>query len=686
MSKTQPSDRSRNPEARAAELRNALRRHERLYYAGSPEISDREFDALMDELLEIERAHPALVTPDSPSQRVGGEPVDGFDQIDHQPPMLSLDNTYNEEELDDWMDRLQKLLVDELGDSDSFGIPLVTELKVDGVSISILYEDGVLTQAATRGNGRVGDDVTENVKTIRAIPLRLDESADPPARLLVRGEIYMPRSVFMQLNERRKAADEPLYVNPRNTTAGTIRLLDSREVASRSLSAVVYDAASPQLSERHSETLERLVSFGLPVHPSWQVCHTTAEVHAYLEHWTERRHALDFDTDGVVVKVEGVGQREIFGATSKAPRWAVAYKFEAEQALTKVEGIGAQVGRTGALTPVAFLEPVFVAGTTVKRATLHNYEDLARKDVRVGDVVAIEKGGDIIPKVVEVRVSERPRDSVPFVPPTHCPVCGEPVAKLDDEVALRCVNVACPAVVRESIRHFVSRNAMNIEGLGEKLIDQLLEAGLVEDYTSLYELRAEDLIGLEGWGEKSATRLREELEKSKGQGLARLLHAVGIRFVGERVAAILARDLKTLDAIEAASEDDLTELEEIGPKVAASVRQFLDHPGNRERLDRLRSFGVSVEALEPEVSADAQSPLEGQRVVLTGTLESMTRSAAKRRLEQLGARVSGSVSAKTDLLIAGEKAGSKLKKAEELGVETLDEAGLIQLLESAGRS
>ena len=664
---------------RADELRGELHRHERLYYAGEPEISDREFDALMDELIELEREHPELIVPDSPSQRVGGAPVEGFEQVEHQPPMLSLDNTYNAEELDDWMGRLERMLTDEGEDPASIG--LVTELKVDGVSISILYEDGVLTRAATRGNGRVGDDVTENVRTIRAIPLRLDEASEPPARLLVRGEIYMPRSVFVELNERRREAGEQLYVNPRNTAAGTIRLLDSREVSARSLSAVVYDAAAPQLAEQHSRTLGRLASLGLPVHPSWQVCRSTDAVHAYLEHWTEHRHALDFDTDGVVVKVEDVAQREIFGATSKAPRWAVAYKFEAEQALTRVEGIGAQVGRTGALTPVAYLEPVFVAGTTVKRATLHNYEDLARKDVRVGDLVAIEKGGDIIPKVVEVRLEERPQDSVPFEPPTHCPVCGEPVSKLDDEVALRCVNAACPAVVRESIRHFVSRNAMNIEGLGEKLIDQLLEADLIKDYTSLYELRSEDLIGLEGWGEKSATRLREELEKSKTRGLARVLHAVGIRFVGERVASILARDLETFDALLAASEEELTELEEIGPKVAASVRQFLDHPGNRQRLERLRGFGVRLEALEPDGDASDDKPLEGRRIVLTGSLESLTRSAAKRRLELLGARVSGSVSAKTDLLIAGEKAGSKLKKAEELGIEILDEAGLLQLLD-----
>ena len=660
--------------ARAQQLREEIRHHEHAYYVeASPEISDRDFDALMSELVQLEADHPELRTPDSPTQRVGGEPLEGFESVEHDPPMQSLDNAYGEDELDEWMQRQLRRLESEGGlDPELDGVDLVAELKVDGVSMSILYEDGVLVRAATRGNGRVGDDVTENVRTIRTLPLRLKGTA--PERLLVRAEVFMPRSVFAELNEERRKADEPLYVNPRNTTAGTVRLLDSREVARRRLSAIVFDAAVPELGKTHWDSLAALGELGLPVHDSRALCADLNEVKQFLGKWREERGDLDFDTDGVVLKVNSRSLRDILGSTSKAPRWAIAYKFDAEQAITTVNEIRAQVGRTGAVTPVAELAPVFVGGTTVARATLHNYEDLARKDVRTGDTVVIEKGGDIIPKVVRVELDARPEDSVAFEPPKRCPVCDHGLQRFEGEVALRCVNSACPAIVGESIRHFVGRSAMAIEGLGTKLIDQLLDEDLIRDVTSLYELRTEDLAALEGWGATSANKLQGELEKSKSRGLAPLLFALGIRFIGERVAGILATHFGSMDALMEADAEALEKVPEIGPKVAASLRAYCDDDENRARIERLRSFGLDFTAPQAEASVDAR--LEGKTVVLTGTLSTMTRREAKAELEALGARVSGSVSKNTDLLVAGESAGSKLSKAEKLGVEIWDEQRL----------
>jgi DNA ligase (NAD+) len=685
------TDSSTSPQTleRATWLRAELVRHERLYYQeAAPEISDREFDALMAELVQLEEEHPDLRTPDSPTQRVGGAPLEGFEQVAHDPPMQSLDNGYGLDDLRAWSDRLVRLAEEEHLDPEiaEHGLDLVCELKIDGVSISLVYEDGVLSQAATRGNGRVGDLVTENVRTVRRIPLRLEsrDNTPIPQRLVVRGEIFMPRSIFAELNEQRREAGEALYVNPRNTTAGTIRLLDSRTVAARRLDAVIYDIASRPLASRHSEHLELLAGFGFPVHPAWRRCHGTDEVEQYIAEWTGKRAELDVDTDGVVVKIDRLDQRDLFGQTSKAPRWALAYKFEAEQAQTRLLRITEQVGRTGALTPVAELEPVFVAGTTVSRATLHNYEDLARKDVRVGDLVVIEKGGDIIPKVVGAVLEQRPSDSEPYLPPTHCPRCGETVVRAEGEVALRCVNPECPAIISESIRHFVSRNAMHIEGLGEKLIDQLIEHGLVRDYTSLYELKAQELMGLEGWGELSAQNLVQQIEASKTRGLARLLHALGIRFVGERVASILARHFRTLDRLRQASEEELVEAEEVGPKVAASLREFFADPVQSRRIDRLLDFGIVSRAAGQTGSHDP-GPLHGKAVVLTGTLSQFTRREAKELLERLGARVSGSVSKKTDLLVAGANAGSKLEKAKQLGVDIRSEDWLAEQVEHPER-
>ncbi len=656
---------------RAAHLRAELDRHSDLYYVHNrPEISDRDFDEMMRELSDLETAHPELATSDSPTRRVGGAPVEGFEQVEHDPPMLSLDNTYSVQEVAEWVGRLRRLVTDE-------ELAYVAELKLDGVSISLLYESGILTQALTRGNGTVGDDVTENVRTIRNLPLRL--RGEPPRRLMLRGEIYLPRMVFDELNSQREEVGLPLYVNPRNTAAGTVRLLDSREVARRGLRVSVYQSASGVDAATHSESLEKLASYGLPVESQWQIRGDLGELEAYIERWREPRHNLAFDTDGVVIKVDRLELQEKLGRTSKAPRWAVAYKFAAEQAQTLVKAITVQIGRTGVLTPVAELEPIFVGGTTVQRATLHNYEDLARKDIRVGDTVVVEKGGDIIPKVVSVLLEERSEDSVPFAIPTTCLVCGAPVVRYEGEVAWRCVNPACPAIVRESVGHFVSRNAMDIEGLGDKLIEQLLAKKLIVDYTSLYRLEEKDLSGLEGWGEKSAVNLLAQIELSKTKrSLAHLLHAIGIRFVGQRVGRILAEHFENLDALMEAENEALEAIPEIGPKVAASVRQFFADPGNSNRIQALRDAGVDFE--QPKVEKAAANPFEGKTVVLTGTLNQMTRGEAKKRLEALGARVSSSVSAKTDLVVAGEKAGSKLTKAEALGVEVTDEAGLLALL------
>jgi DNA ligase (NAD+) len=654
---------------RADELRRQIEHHEDLYYRkGKPEISDREFDRLMTELAELEAAHPQLASVDSPTRRVGGEPIEGFAQVRHEPPMQSLDNTYSLEELREWEVRVKRLCP---GEQPKY----VAELKIDGVSISLLYEDGRFARGATRGNGAIGDDVTENLRTIHALPLRLKGKVPP--RLLVRGEAYLPRSVFARLNRQREEEALPLFINPRNSAAGAIRLLDSREVARRKLSALVYQVADGWQAKDHAHALAQLAEWGFPVHDGWRDCANLAEVEGFIDEWRNRRRDLDFDTDGVVVKVDQMFLRERLGSTAKSPRWAVAYKYEPEQGRTVVEAIRVQVGRTGVLTPVADLAPVFVGGTTVRRATLHNYEDLSRKDVRVGDTVVIERGGDVIPKVVEVVLEARPKAARPFEMPERCPECGEKAVRIEGEVALRCVNPACPAVVAETIRHFVGRNAMDIEGLGDERIEQLLREGLLHDVPDLYRLDRDRLAALEGWGEKSADKLLASIDASRRRDLAHLLFALGIRHVGERIAKLLASHFGSLDALAAASEGELTEVTEIGPKVAASIRAFFTERHQRARLAALAAAGVEPPTTE---RASGPRPLAGRTVVLTGRLEEFTREEATERLERLGARVASSVSKKTDYVVAGEEAGSKLDKARTLGVPVLDEAGLARLL------
>lgn len=654
---------------RVEALRVELRRHERLYYLESrPEITDAEFDRLMRELVALEAEHPELGSPDSPSRRVGGEPADGFAAVVHAEAMLSLENAYSWEEALAWLARATRVLGREPRG-------FVVELKIDGLSISLRYEGGRLSRGATRGDGTRGEDVTGNVRTIRTIPLTVPETAP----LEVRGEVYYSKKAFERVNAAREAEGEPLFMNPRNAAAGTMRLLDSRITAKRRLDAWLYAVveATP-MPESQSAALERLKSLGLPVNPHWRRCGTFDEVREFVESWGRKRRDLDFETDGVVIKVDDRGTQEELGATAKSPRWALAYKYPAEEATTVVREIGVQVGRTGTLTPVAHFDPVVLAGTTVKRATLHNYDDLARKDVRVGDTVVVEKGGDVIPKVVRVVVEKRRRGAPPFRMPEKCPVCGDPVVKEEGEVATRCVNPACPAVVREALRHFCGRRAMNIEGLGDKLVDQLVTAGLLTDVASIYELKASDLVELERWGERSAANLIEEIEKSKGNDASRLLFALGIRHVGEKAAKTLIGHFGSLDALAAASDEELQSVEEVGPNTAAALRAWFSHPRHRELVEKLRRRGVRLEG--DKRARPAEGTLTGKTVVITGTLSGITREEAAERLAAAGAKVAGSVSKKTDFVVVGESAGSKLDKAKALGVPAVSWEEMLEML------
>jgi DNA ligase (NAD+) len=657
------------PVRRARELSDEIRRHERLYYVESrPEITDAQFDALMRELIALEEKHPELASPDSPARRVGGEPAESFAAVTHATPMLSLENAYSWEEAEAWHARLSRAL----GGTEPEAY--VAELKIDGLSITLRYEGGILVRGATRGDGRRGEDVTENVRTIRAIPLRVPEMRT----IEVRGEVYYSKTAFQRLNAEREADGDPLFANPRNAAAGTLRLLDSRVTARRRLHSWLYAIAeAPKMPGSQTETLERLREWGFPVNPHWRRCDSFEEVRAFLEDWAEKRHELDFETDGVVIKVDDRRLQEEAGATAKSPRWALAYKYPAEEAVTVVREISAGVGRTGALTPVAHFDPILLAGTTVKRATLHNYEDLARKDVRVGDTVVVEKGGDVIPKVVRVLLEKRPPDAVPFTMPERCPACGDPVVREADEVASRCVNPACPAVVREALRHFCSRRAMRIEGLGEKLIDQLVAAGLLTDVASIYGLRAEDLVALERWGEKSAANLLAEIEASKKMELSRLVFALGIRHVGEKAARTLARRFGSLDRLAAATEQELQEVGDVGPRTAATVLAWFSHPKHRALVEALRRHGLNFSEGEARL---AEGPLSGKSVVVTGVLAGISRDEATARLEAAGARVSGSVSKKTDFLLAGEAAGSKLEKAKALGVRVVTWPEMLEII------
>ena len=682
-----------DPFSRITELRRLIRHHEELYYvANQPEISDAEFDDLMRELLQLEQEHPTLVTPDSPTQRVSGRVSDGFDSVRHAEPMLSLDNAYDEDELRAFDERVRKGLAE--SGAMPASVDYVAELKIDGLSIALTYEDGALARAATRGDGTTGEDVTSNVRTIRAIPLRLRDSV--PGRIEVRGEVYLPRAAFEKMNKDRAEAGDLLFANPRNAAAGALRNLDPSLVSKRGLGSFTYQlvADEPVRPPSHAETLERLKAWGLPVEPHWRRCSGIDALVGFCTEWAEKRRSLGFDTDGVVIKVDSLERRRRLGTTSKFPRWAVAFKFPAEQKTTLLKEIAVNVGRTGAVTPFAVLDPVFVGGTTVSMATLHNADDIARKDIRAGDWVIVEKAGDVIPRVVGPVLSKRPEDSKPWVMPTTCPECGSQLHREEEEAVWRCENVSCPARLQRGLEHFAGRGAMNIEGLGESLVKQLIESGLVRDYADVYHLTTEQIANLTSTsvrgdgktierrvGEKNAAKVVEEITRSKSNDLWRLLYGLGIRHIGERGAQVLARAFGSVDALLAASLDQLQSTHEIGPVLAESLRSWLDEPRNQALLGRLRDAGLRMEVPESErAAAEGPKPLAGKTYVITGTLSSLSRDQATAALERLGAKVAGSVSKKTTAVFVGEEAGSKAEKAKALGVPMLGEQELLALI------
>ncbi len=675
---------SKSPKARVRELRELIRYHDERYYTDAdPEITDPEYDALLHELLELETAHPELVTPDSPTQRVSGEPTDGFATVKHSEPMLSLDNTYSADELGEFDSRIGKLLPDE-------AVEYVVELKLDGVSIAVTYENGVLVRAATRGDGTTGDDVTTNIRTLRSLPLRL-AGPHAGANVEVRGEVFMTRSGFASLNDARRRSEEAAFVNPRNAAAGSLKLLDPGEVRERPLRLYLYQLMDPSAFgvTRHSDALRAIAGMGLPVEPHWELVDSVEAAVAACDAWRDRRDELDYDTDGMVVKVDSLEQRERLGSTAKSPRWGIAYKFPAESASTTVTDIVVQVGRTGRLTPVAELEPVFVSGSTVSRATLHNADEIERLDVRVGDTVMIEKGGEVIPKIIKVVKSKRKGRPRRFRMPKTCPACGEPVSREEGEADTRCDNVACPAQVKRAIEHFAARGAMDIDGLGPAVIEQLVDAGLVSDYGDLYGLDPDRVVELDRMAEISTANLMAALDASRERPFDRVVFALGIRHVGSRVAQALAGRFPSVDAPAAAGTEELAETEEVGPVIAESVHTFFRSGKNLDVLAKLRDAGVRFEIEAPPESPDgrtaaakspAGTPFAGKRVVLTGSLEGMTRQEARDAIEAAGGRVTGSVSRTTDLVVAGANPGSKLEKARELGVTIVGEKELQKLL------
>jgi len=657
-------------------LRKEIAHHNRLYYVlDAPEIPDAEYDRLLRELQRLESEHPELITLDSPTQRVGAEPIKAFGQVTHKIAMLSLDNAFSDDEVSDFDRRVRERLEVQT-------VEYVAEPKLDGLAISIRYEQGVLVQAATRGDGLTGEDVTHNIRTINSIPLRL-VGDDYPGVLEVRGEVYMPKASFEGLNAMAREKGEKEFANPRNAAAGSLRQLDPRVTAKRSLSMYCYGIGTVEgvtLPETHSEVLDRLKQWGLRVSPEISVVKGVAGVLSYYQMLSEKRNSLAYEIDGVVYKVNRFNQREILGFVARAPRWAIAHKFPAQEEMTRLLDIEVQVGRTGAITPVARLEPVFVGGVTVSNATLHNEDEVRRKDVHIGDTVIVRRAGDVIPEVAAVVLSRRPKDAKPFVMPSQCPVCGSDVIRVEGETIARCSGgLYCDAQRKEAIKHFASRKALDIDGLGDKLVDQLSDQGLIHDVADLFKLTQAQLAGLERMGDKSAANLIAALEKSKQTTLAKFLYALGIREVGETTAQTLANHFLTLEAVASAETDLLQQVSDIGPIVAAHVHAFFQQAHNREVIEKLQQAGVTwpvMQAIEQD-----ELPLAGQTIVLTGTMAEMTRSEAKQRLLALGAKVAGSVSKKTSLVVAGAEAGSKLSKAESLGVEVLDEAGFIEFLQ-----
>lgn len=654
-------------------LREQIRRHDYLYYVlNQPEISDREYDKLFDQLQKLEQAHPEFVTPDSPTQRVSGMPLEGFETVRHSIPMLSIDNTYNADELRAFDERVRRQL-----ETDNYDY--VVELKIDGLAISIRYEKGRFVRAATRGNGEVGDDVTENVRTIRAIPLVLRDSTSIPDVLEVRGEVFMPTRAFVELNRYRRQAGESLFANPRNAAAGSLKLLDARITAQRHLSFFAYSTGemSEPLASEHYQTLTTFKKLGLPVNPYIKKAGDINKVVEICMEFQNRKEQLDYQIDGMVIKVNRFDQRGILGATGRAPRWCISYKFPAERAQTGVESVDIQVGKSGILTPVANLTPVQLAGTTVKRASLHNFDELRRLDVRCGDTVVIEKAGAIIPQVVEVKKALRPAGAKKVSVPDKCPNCGSSVRKDEDGVYIRCLNPDCRGQLLERLKYFVGKGQMDIDHLGEALIEQLVDAGLVKDFSDLYRLEKDQLIELERMADKSARRVLESIEKSKTRPLWRFITALGIRHIGAQSAQILAEHFGSLNALMQASLEELNSIEQIGPKMAESLYNYFRNPANRTVIERLLKAGVKPE--NPTVKRT--NKLEGKTIVVTGSLENFTRQQVQQTIRQAGGKSSSSVSKNTDFVLAGSEPGSKIDKAKKLGVRIINEKEFLKIIE-----
>jgi len=665
-------------EKKIEDLREKIRHHEYLYYVlDQPEISDLDFDKLMQQLKDLEAEHPSLITPDSPTQRVGGKPREGFVKVRHSSPMLSLDNTYNEEELRDWERRVHEL-------SGRKDVDYVCELKLDGMSLSLGYEDGHLVRGVTRGDGTIGEDVTLNVRTVRSIPLSIPKDklkkAGIPPNFEVRGELLMPTAAFKKLNEERERNGLPTFANPRNFTAGTVRQLDANVTAERRLDFFPYILLSNGRTyfERHWETLTALDKAGFKVNPNRKLVHSMDEVWAFIREWEPKRETLPYEIDGIVVKVDRTPLQDELGFTGKAPRWAIAYKYAARAGITKLENVRWQVGRTGKLTPVAELAPVPIGGTTVRNATLHNIDEIGRLGVKIGDYVQVERGGDVIPKVAKViDDKEHPRGTQEIDPPEKCPVCGTKIVRSEGEVDYRCVNANCPAKLLGTILHFASRGVMNIDGMGEALVTQLTERGLVKNVADIYKLTKSDLLSLERFADKSAQNILDEIENSKKLPLERVIYGLGIRMVGERTAQFLAEHFGSMEALANASVEELQSVNEVGPKIAESIAEFFSNPANRQLVRRLEKAGLKFTGEKKERG----TKLAGKTFVLTGTLVKYTRDDAKKMIEDAGGKVTGSVSKKTDYVVAGTDAGSKLDKARELGVKVIGETEMLELID-----
>ncbi len=659
-----------NIKKRIEQLRTEIRRHDYLYYVlNRPEITDQQYDKLFAELKSLEEAHPQFVTVDSPTQRVSGEPIGGFEEVRHAIPMLSIDNTYSDDELKAFDKRVAKLV-------ETKNYSYVVELKIDGLAISLRYEKAVLVLGATRGDGEKGDNVTHNIKTIKAIPLRLE--GDAPDVLEVRGEVYMPKKAFAKLNEEKEKEGEPLFANPRNAAAGSLKQLDARITAKRNLSFFAYSLGETtrKIAKTHYENLEKLKEYGLPVNPNITKAKDIDEVIEICNQWEKKRFELNYQIDGLVIKIDQLDYYDILGTTGRAPRWCMSYKYAAEQAKTKVLSIDVQVGKTGILTPVANLEPVLLAGTTVKRASLHNFDEIDRLDVRVGDSVIVEKAGEIIPQVVEVKKEHRPKNAVPFKPPVKCPVCGSKVEKDPAGVYVRCVSTSCPAQLKEKLRYFAGRDQMDIENLGPALIEQLVDRRLVKDFSDLYELDVFGLLSLERMAQKSAQNVLDGIGKSKSRPLARLLSGLGILHVGQQNAEILAEHFGSIDAVKKAAIEELTEIEQIGPVLAKSIYEYFHNDHNLKVINKLIEAGVNVEQKKTPKS----DKLAGKTFVVTGTLENYSRQQIEQTIKQAGGKVASSVSKKTDFVLAGAEPGSKLEKANHLGVKVINEKEFIEMI------